>query len=334
MRANALYFPYIALPDDAWTVKSLLYWDGLSSIVPMDHMTRPDQMSDFMRELLTEGLVEPVIPAQYIHHVRSFDESFIKLIEQRLRRNYKRIGPALSPRATTRIHVEKLGEIPHFLVESGLAEQVDGVWFDVETPTANLFMSYLAACLGAVPEVNATPVTNKMVFAAGLNSSLSRSVRPLHHHKSREVVLQHLLPTPTGPVELDKLVRFKRQHGHLLPPLRAQVEAHCAYVATLPDANSRVEANEAFLLSCKSRIAEIEDAMRPSFGDIVFGSLVPLGGAGLSLYATDPSSPAGRAGAALTLTNVIYQAINSMRGDHALTNRPLAYVAHAQHVFG
>lgn len=75
MRNNALYFPYIDVPNDAWTVKALLYWDKLSSIVPMGHMETPDDMSDFMRELMTEGLVEPVFPGQFIHQIERFDES-------------------------------------------------------------------------------------------------------------------------------------------------------------------------------------------------------------------------------------------------------------------
>ena len=94
MRSNALYFPYIALPQDSWTTKALLYWDKLSSIVSMDYLDHPEQMSAFMRTLLTEGLVQPVIPAQFIYQVERFDTSFIELVENRLRR-IRRIGRTL-----------------------------------------------------------------------------------------------------------------------------------------------------------------------------------------------------------------------------------------------
>jgi len=334
MRSNALYFPYIALPDDAWTAKSLLYWDKLSSIVPMDHLQRPEQMSDFMRALLTEGLVEPVIPAQHIHQIRRFDDSFIELVEHRLRQRRQQIVVPVSAQATTRIHAEKLGEIPRFLVESGLAKQIDWAWYDVETATANQFMSYLAACLGAIPEVDATPLTDKTTFALGLRSRPKQSVHKLHQHKSREVVLRNLLPTPAGPVQVDKLLRFKRQYGHLLPPLRARVEAHCAYVATLSDPNDRIEANDAFLRESKQSITEIEEVMRPTFGEVVLGSLAPLFGAGLSLQATALGDTTAYAGAALSLAGAAYQAIASIRVGRALANLPLAYVAHAKREFG
>lgn len=336
MRSNALYFPYIALPQDSWTTKALLYWDKLSSIVPMDHLDHPEQMSTFMRTLLTEGLVEPVVPAQFIYQMERFDTSFIELIENRLRRTHRSWSPHDAPYRTTRIHVEKLGEIPSFLLESGLATQIDWAWYDVETTVAHQFMSYLAACLGAIPAVNATPVTDKAIFASSLRPRRLQSARhPLHQHKSREVILRHLLPTPGGPVEIHKLLSFKRRHGHLLPPLRASVEAHCTQVAMIQDENDRIEANEAFLLDSRQKIAEIEGAMRPTFGKVAFGSLAPLFGAGLTVQTTDPGNKLGYAGAALSLTGAIYQAIDSIRGSRmAVENRPLAYIAHARHKFG
>lgn len=200
MRSNALFFPYIALPNEAWTVKSLLYWDKLSSIVPLDYLDRPEQMSGFMRELLMEGLVEPIMPGQYIHRIAQFDESFIQLVEHRLRRR----PPITKPNGPrSRIHAEKLGAIPDFLVESGLARRVNWNWYDVESATANLFMAYLAACLGAIPEVDAAPVTNQVAFARYLQPHLWQVGRhPARRQEVRGVVLDNLLPAPTGPVDV------------------------------------------------------------------------------------------------------------------------------------
>jgi len=335
MRNNALYFPYIALPQDSWTTKALLYWDKLSSIVPMDHLDRPEQMSEFMRALLAEGLVEPVIPAHFIYQVERFEASFIEHVENRLRFAF-RSGSNDAPLRTIRIHVEKLGEIPSFLVQSGLAKQIDWAWYDVEATIANQFMSYLATCLGAIPTVNATPVTDSAIFASTLRPRRHGPARqPLHQHKSREVILKHLLPTPVEPIEVDKLLSFKRRYGHLLPPLRSSVEAHCTLVATLQNENDRADANEAFLLDSRQKIAEIEDAMRPSFGKVVFGSLAPLFGAGLTVQATDIGDKVVYAGAALSLAGAAYQAIASIRdGRRIAESRPLAYVAHAKREFG
>ncbi|WP_336333750.1 hypothetical protein [Pseudomonas putida] len=58
MSNNALYYPYMSIPQDAWSARTLPYWDGLATIVPMDHLYRPEQLSQFMRGLLSEGLVK------------------------------------------------------------------------------------------------------------------------------------------------------------------------------------------------------------------------------------------------------------------------------------
>jgi hypothetical protein len=268
--------------------------------------------------------------------VERFDSSFIEFIENRLRGIHRFGGAHDVAHRTTRIHVEKLGEIPRFLVQSGLAKQIDWAWYDVETTVANQFMSYLAACLGAIPAVNSTPVTDKAIFASNLRARRAQPLRqPLHLHKSREVILRHLLPIPAGPVEIGKLLSFKQRYGHLLPPLRASVETHCSLVAMLQDEDERADANAAFLLDSKQKIGEIEDAMRPTFGKVVFGSLAPLFGAGLAVQATDPGSKVGYAGAALSLSGAIYQAISSIRGSRrAVENRPLAYIAHVRREFG
>ena len=333
MRSNALYFPYIELPHDVWTTRALLYWDKLSSIVPLDHMHRPDQMSERMRKLLGEGLVEPLSPGQFVRNIPKFDECFIDLVEHRFMKQRHSEKIVSAPAPTTLVHAEKLGRIPEFLVEAGLARQVDWAWYEVEGVVANQFMSYLAICLGAMPEVDAAPVTDKAIFASLLRPRTAQTMgHALHKHKAREVVLRSLLPTPAEPVDVDQLLLFKRRHGHLLPPLRAKVEAHCTRVAMLPDAEDRIVANEAFIQDCQQQIAEIEAAMRPSFGKIVLGALAPLFGAGLSLHSTDPGNQAvAYTGAALSLSGAAYQAIASIHGSRAaVANRPLAYIAHAR----
>lgn len=330
MRNNALYFPYIDVPNDAWTVKALLYWDKLSSIVPMGHMETPDDMSDFMRELMTEGLVEPVFPGQFIHQIERFDESFIALIEHRLAKqeNSRR---AREIHGRTKVHAEKLGQIPDFLVDAGLASRGSYPWYEIDTPVANLFMAYLASCLGAVPDVNATPVTDKTLFASTFNGVRSRAASGVHVHKAREVVLRSLLPVPVGPIAADKLIVFKRRHGHLLPALRDRIEAHCAFVALLPDAGQRVQANDAFVQGCKDQVAEIEEAMRPNWKKITYDSLTPLIGSGLAWKATNFDDHVAYAGAAVSFGATVYQAISSIRDNRiAQSRKPLAYLAYAR----
>lgn len=334
MRDNALYFPYISLPNIEWSVKSLLYWDKLSSIVPMEYIDRPDQFSPFMRQLIKEGLVEQIFPAQYLYQVERFDQCFIDLIERREKQYaVRRNGHLHATASRTRLHMEKLGNIPEFLIEKGLADRVNWSWYNVDARVANLFMAYLASCLGAIPDVNAAPVTNLSMYSS-LFGNLNRPYRKdnaIHHDKARQVILRALLPTPDESVTLHQLVRFKEHHGHLLPAFRRKIEAHCAQVAVLPNSEDRLALTEDFIGQSRLEIGEIVDAMKPTWRKIGFGSISPLFGAGLAWSATDTGNHLGYAGAALTFAGTAYQAISSIRGNRdMLLSKPLAYIAHAR----
>lgn len=344
MRDNALYFPYISVPDNRWTIKTLLYWDKLSSIVPMDYIDEPEQLRPFMQQLVQEELVEQVIPAHHIYRIEAFEECFIQYIKPRVAslrytQNKKAVlhNEKLNPQS--RIHAEKLGQIPEFLIEEGLATRINWGWYEVDSRIANIFMAYLASCLGALEEINAAPVTNQVRFSrmfGGLNQPHKR-VNSKHHDKARDVILRSLLPVPNENVTLDQLLNFKDNHGHLLPALRRRVETHCAEIAVLPNGEDRLVSTEHFITQCKDEIDEITDAMRPTWHQIAFGSITPLFGAGFTAKAASMMQEPGiadelaYAGATLTFAGCAYQAIASIRDNReAHIKKPLAYIAHAK----
>jgi hypothetical protein len=331
MANKALYFPYIEVPNTSWTTQAVLYWDKLASIVPMDYLHAPEQMDEVTRNLMSEGLVEPVVPGMYLYAAERFTECFIEFVEQRVlpaRRSPGRIG---APRPKLRVHAEKMGKIPDFLVDAGLAKEVAWGWYEVDAAVANHFMAYLASVLAAVPEVNATPVTDKTYFAASLGARHPTYNRSKHEFKARQVILNALLPVPTGELDIHRLVRSKQQHGALLPRLREKIEAHCSAIALLVDPDARVNATTLFIHECEDQIKEIESAMRPAFGPVVFSSLIPLFGAGLSLQSTEQGNVIAYTGAALSLAGTAYQAIASIRSPRiAHEAKPLAYIAHAR----
>jgi len=339
MRDNALYFPYISLPNDQWTVKTLLYWDKLSSIVPMDHIEQPEQFSPFMQQLVQEGLVEQVFPSQHLYQIADFEEYFVKLVDHRVRSwqrrpsSYSRIHSEKIT-GTSLIHAEKMAGITDYLIETGLASRTNNwAWFEVDKRVANLFMAYLAACLGAVDDVNAAPVTNKLHFAKIMgNSGFSRiPEKSVHHLKARDVILKALLPTPNEKVSVNQLLRFKSDHGHLLPLLRRKIEAHCAAIAILPNSEDRIATTEQFVDECQDGVNEIIHAMKPTWKKVTLGSLSPVIGAGFTLHAMNTNDGLAYAGAAFTFAATAYQAIASIRRNRIKQiNKPLAYVAHAR----
>ncbi|MBN3808757.1 MULTISPECIES: hypothetical protein [Paraburkholderia] len=334
MRNNALYFPYISIPDTAWTMRTLLYWDKLSAIVPLELAYRTEELDVFMRELLDAGLVNTVIPAQYLWRLEQFDTAFVQLVEARLRTLY--YSPErIKARPRVRIHIEKLRGIPEFLVGCGAAERLDDSWYMVEASIAKLFMAYLAVCLGAQEGVDAAPVTNRWEYASlfGLGRTLRRSQKP-EHQDARHEILDCLLPVPDGKVSLTAVVKFKEQYGDLLPALREMIEVRSAAIALLQDAEDRADAISDFVKQSKSQIDELSDAMRFNWKQITFGALFPLAGNGIQWATTSPDSPALWAGTALSFASAAYVALTSSGlGRADLRDKPLAYIAHARRQF-
>jgi len=328
MQKRALYFPHVSVPSTPWTTQALLYWDRLACIVPANLLYRPEQMDPRMQILLREGLSEPIIPGEYIYHAVDFDQCFLDFVEERILRRPHRLSPP--QRVVTRVHAEKMGKIPQQLVKMGLASEAEWGWYEMETYLANQFMSYLASVLGALPGINATPVTDQTSIASSIGTihqSLKRLTdNQLHTFKAKEAALNALLPIPDFPFNVDKIIKFKSTHGDLLPALRTRIESHCAEIAVLPTHEERLAASEAFLAECGGQVREIEEAMRATFPKIVMGALTPLFGAGLPRHASPGAQP--------SLAGAAYQAIASIRGPRlAQESRPLAYVVRAQKKF-
>ncbi|MFM0132771.1 hypothetical protein [Paraburkholderia sediminicola] len=331
MRNNALYFPYISVPNERWTIKTLLYWDKLSSIVPMEYIDRPELLDDFMRRLVQAGMVEQVFPAQYLRYINEFEKLFVELVDRQMRG--KHALPKKHDVRRMRIHVEKLGNIPEYLLDRGLATRVNYAWYDVDEPVANLFMAYLASCLGSIPEIDAAPVTNRLAFANlfGVRNRPQTDKHMLHRQKAREVVLTALLPFPDEPVTLDQLVAFKQHHGHLLPALRQLVEARCASIAELDDVEHRLIATQQLIDESRQRVDELVDAMRPNWTKIAFGSLMPLLATGLAIQSGDVASASAATAAGLQYAATAYQSLTTARGLTSSQQRqPLAFIAHAR----
>jgi hypothetical protein len=116
---------------------------------------------------------------------------------------------------------------------------------------ANQFMAYLATTLGAAPGVLATLITDRAVFASLLaGPRILRRYANVGVQKARATILRLLLPVPKHPIELDAMLWFKRDHGHLLPALRTKVEAHCALIATLSEASQRGAMTQTLVRDC------------------------------------------------------------------------------------
>jgi hypothetical protein len=336
MAAHALYFPNIELPNNAWTARALLYWDSVYAIIPPDVLQAPEQLRPYMRSLLLNRLVEPLAPKDHLYEVAEFDRCFIRFASQPHLLEKWRGAAARNGGRGVRIHAEKLGHIPDFLVSEGLAHRLKYPWYAVNAEVAKYFMTYLATSLGSVAAIDAVPVTDRVGYAALVSEArITTRDRPLEGRAAiRSLVLRALLPCPARTISIDSLQRFKERHGSLLPRFRNRIEAHCIQVASLDDPELRAEASRLFIDESRAELDAITAAMRPAFGAVVFGSIAPLLGSGLLWHGGGPENPMMQAGAALSFAGTAYQAIASVRnGRREAMNRPLAYLALARRSF-
>ena len=62
MANNLLYFPYINVPKNSWTIRSILYWDNVGAIVPQIYKERPNKLERDMLNFVQQDLIQQVFP--------------------------------------------------------------------------------------------------------------------------------------------------------------------------------------------------------------------------------------------------------------------------------
>ena len=320
---NLLYYPYINIPRTDWTLRTLLYYDNIGSIVPQEYFYNPEQNYDpFMLELVRNQLVTPINPIEVFENPWQVTRPFIQMIEQnvdRLRkyhssfRNGNRGLIHGDKFVGSQIHADKFDEnVFYGLQELGLAEKGEGRWYVVEKRTANNLMKFLATIISAKTE--RLPTTDY--------------IRPFYNRSSfhnpnrkRETILTNLIPFPED-INLDKLTRFKEQHSQLLSAFRTRVEL----IALDPNI---VEGTPLFLehmTELVQRKEELAAKMNESrFNSILYGTVCGLIGAGAGIAAASTSWAV--VGALPGFANAVHSALQIERAENVFDQSGLKYLA-------
>lgn len=282
---KVLYFPYINVPNNEWFTQILLYWDEVGAIVPQDYIHAPEKLDRHMVEFVQAGLVKQIIPEMYrMEAGRNFSRSFIDLIEKyelnRKARN-SRFGPIYS----SRIHIDKFGyEISRYLVEEKLAKEENYPWYRVESTTAGLFMSYLAAFLGNSDELNMQPITDDITTFATFSEEYA--VGDFNHNFSidrmRIEVLEEILPVPSYINDVSSIAQFKERYGDLLPNFRKKVESKINEISFIENRGESEFLLTQFKQSVSEEIEELVAKMKEkNWNRIVFGTVCGIGAAAI-----------------------------------------------------
>ena len=316
---DALYFPNIDVPQGPWLTNTLLYWDSVRSIVPVEVHRRDDGLSPFTKSLCEHGLIKPVYPEAA--GMPGFATEFIGLLQLEL----PRIHGGGGNWRPFKVHIEKLGsELRDELIDLGVARESAEPWFlEMQPRAAELFMAFLACVLASTSAEPMQPVSDepRHLELYGL-----RHPRPHAEDRAamREGFLQELLPTVDQEMDLASLQRFKDRNGDHLRAYRAIVEAALSRVLRVVDPDERAAVCVRERASLRSQQAEVEARLSEA------GWKVGTAWSLIGVVAAAADAAAGAPPLATMSHGVLGAAafaINRMRRRRTTLSLPLAYGA-------
>lgn len=323
---NILYYPYINLPRTDWTLRTLLYYENIGSIVPQEYFYRPEKNYEkFMLELVQSELVTPINPMEVLDRPWETTKPFLQLIENNKER-ILRPSFSISQKKTyltrqikfhtVRIHVDKFDEnIFYGLEQLGLANKVNSNWYTVERKTANQLMKFLATVIGGK--------TDRLPTTDFVRPAFNRSTTPNEQGK-RETILTSLIPFPED-IDLSRLRRFKERHSELLNSFKNKVEL----IVLDPNIKKGTRLFDEHLSELVNRKEELAAKMNESqFGNILFGTVCGLIGAyqGLATAETTGAVIGGIPG----FVCAVHSALKIERAENVFDQSGLKYLALAE----
>jgi len=266
MNEKALYYPYINIPKSKWITQQLLYLDKLGSIVPSDYIYMPENLTGYMRDLVSAELVEQIFPAEYIPYNSNFEDAFIRLLKDKNIIGRKK----LLGNNGFKIHIEKFGErLKRELEKMRLLRRIDYKWCYVEKTTAILLMTYIATFISSLPEISMKPITDNPEY---LNPFTETSNR--YGIELKTTILKELLPVPNSIVPVNKLVKFKEKYSDLLLSFRKEIDRKINNFSLIEDENTMDYEVKEFIDNSKEKINEISRRIEEQkLGKVNFGTI-------------------------------------------------------------
>lgn len=309
MANHLLYFPYINLPKNEWTIRSLIYYDTISSIVPDEYFYNPkENFEPYMLELIRENLVIPLNPMHALDNPYALVEPFLNFIDRpnyniqkkRERFNKEHYNINAQKFASSSINGQKFNSQLLFqLAERGLARHSDGYWYEVENFTAGYLMSYLSNILAK--KLDLLPATDEKLVPGLSRIYHNRRVGNITDDR-REKVLKGIIPYPLD-LDIGKLFRLKDKYGHLLSHFKSIIEQ----IALDSKYNDEQLLSEK-IVELNFHKDEISARITENrFGPIVYGTVFGLAGAVYGYAQTN--SWAGAIGGFPGFANAVYSAL-------------------------
>lgn len=324
--ANLLYYPYINLPRKNWTARTLLYYDEIGSIVPIQYMENPGDFDPYMQTLVREQLVTPINPLQVIDKPKKVIVPFIDYMNDK-KFNVSKRRTSFS-KQTALIHKEKISavnihtgkfdsELFYQLRHAGLAKKHGNYWYEVEKQTADELLTFLASIVAK--KIQFTPTTDKI--GAYTYAKLKKGMKK--KDSKRKLILKELIPLPEH-IDLMKLRSFKDKHRELLYKFRTTVEI------LVSDSNAK-KGSKNFkerVIQMKEQKKELTARMTENFkGKYFYGAICNLTSATAQVFTLDMNSIPGVVGVSASLAGAIYYASQIESPESVYDATGMKYIA-------
>lgn len=332
---TALYFPYIRVPKSSWFTQVLLYWDQAATIVPDDMQRDLEALDPYTRELCEAQLLRLLAPEEDLWQLNheSFEQGFLQLLDD------ARAAPVGATRS--RLHIGKMSVgLFSQLKDRGLATHDAGpgwgMWYQVETSTADRYMAYLAAVMsGKMP--NTLPVTNRRESIAtlgGPHRSVEQRLATL-----RYAVITEALPSPSAAVRPSELRAFKEKNAEKLTRCKLHLDGVLADIAAADDPELAGVRLKSMMGAVEDDIATLREQMNqrkwPGVTLLGFGAVVGAALTTAAVIATGGTALAVGLGVGAGITQLGaagYATAELIRKPRFNPRAPLAYAALASNL--
>jgi hypothetical protein len=294
MFTEAIYYPYILIPDNQWLRKTILYWDKIFPIVPLEVEEQIPQ-KHISKQLKERGVLDFIHPEEVLNYNEGEKLSgpFLRIVESEefrseIARPEKRVY-------SERIHRHKFAEplldqlrgLDLFKVESGTN------WLLFEGLTGRIYMGFLASSLAKIK--NLEPITDQEVFQRGFLQS--QLIPSQGSEIFISVVLEKLLPAPRNDIPVDNILKFKEKHESELLAFRRVIRDVINSLKYEPDKDRLWDIVNSAESTVKEQCSILERKLEESKIETVFNALQ------VSFYLTKPEIAA--MGIALASSNTL-----------------------------
>lgn len=337
-----IYYPFISLPPKAWTYRQLLYYDEISTIVPMEYFYDPALYPSHMKELIREGLVIPQnfagdydiqnqLHAQFVRYLKNNDftkrQAAFRGESCGRTSSHAIYATKFNPQkfvGSPQIYESKFGPaILHELQELGLARHENHRIYYVEKRTAFELMQFLTSLIAS--KIDAHPVTDRFPLFA-VKSQDDIIVR--NRNEKRDILLKNIMPLPQD-IDLVRLMKFKDRHNELLKRFRTEIESIVL--------NDAIAVNTELFDTAIDRIKEQRDEITRRMEEYNYRNILKY-----SIHGMIPFAAAALEGecnknvlitGSLTLSIAIATAISNLNPNRIENTSGMKYLALANRTF-